>query len=171
MSEQETTREELLRRVREAAQREPRQVVYQDKSRVVPVDHAANLKEHLGTAFGFPPHLNDALRSWVDSVEQRWNRSAAPQSGEPGTRVDTLHLDFDSTELKDVLDELRGVVGRVAAVETAVADLKAALSDKPAPAGVQKAVADVEVPQPNPPEEDTPVEEAPAPIRRGRETC
>jgi hypothetical protein len=29
----------------------------------------------------------------------------------------------------------------------------------------------VEVPQPNPPEEDTPVEEAPAPIRRGRETC
>jgi hypothetical protein len=38
---------------------------------------------------------------------------------------------------------------RVKTLETAVADLHAALSDKPSPAAVQKAVADVEVPQPN----------------------
>jgi hypothetical protein len=51
--------------------------------------------------------------------------------------------------LKDDSAESGGLADRVKALEAAVADLHAALSDKPSPAAVQKAVADVEVPQPN----------------------
>lgn len=90
-------------------------------------EHAANLKEHLGRAFNFPPHLHDAFSAWIDSVEERMRAQAGPprRRGEPS------------------------VEDRVAAVETSVADLHAALSEKPSPATVQRAVADVEVPQPD----------------------
>lgn len=83
-------------------------------------EHAENLRHNLSMAFNFPPHLHDALRAWVDSVEERLTG---------GSQRETLS-------------------DRVAAVETAVADLHAALSDKMAPVGVRRAVADVEVPQP-----------------------
>jgi hypothetical protein len=62
-----------------------------------------------------------------------------PQVEQIGADLAALGGDAESASLTD----------RVKALETAVADLHAALSDKPAPAAVQKAVADVAVPQPN----------------------
>jgi hypothetical protein len=62
-----------------------------------------------------------------------------PEVEQIGADVAALEGDSGPSSLED----------RVRALETAVADLHAALSDKPSPAAVQKAVADVEVPQPN----------------------
>jgi hypothetical protein len=60
--------------------------------------------------------------------------------------VEQISADVGALEGDDAESSL---ADRVKALEAAVADLHAALSDKPSPAAVQKAVADVEVPQPN----------------------
>lgn len=54
-------------------------------------------------------------------------------------------------ELRAAPPPLSEVEARLGALEKAVADLHAALSDSPAPVGVQKAVADVEMPLANAP--------------------
>jgi hypothetical protein len=82
-------------------------------------EHATNLKLRLETAFNFPPHLQDAFRKWIDSVE-----------------------------LAIATTPSHRVASRLDVVERAVADLHDALSHPPAPAGVQKAVAEVEVDPP-----------------------
>jgi hypothetical protein len=70
---------------------------------------------------------------------RHYGASVRPQVEQIGADVAALEGDAESASLVD----------RVKALEAAVADLHAALSDKPSPAAVQKAVADVEVPQPN----------------------
>ena len=63
-------------------------------------------------------------------------------------------------QIEKFMEEVRGLrntiasnKNRIDAVEKSLTDLHTALSDKPAPVGVQNAVADVEVPEPKAKEE------------------
>ena len=70
-----------------------------------------------------------------------------PEPSPPGTN----QVPRMSDEQRQAMLYMQGLERRVAALEQGVADLHAALSGGPSPAGVQRAVADVQVPSPDSP--------------------
>jgi hypothetical protein len=87
--------------------------------------------------------LHDVLKRMSGVLVHLTGRGAGME-----VRPHAEQISADVAALEGAADST-GLEGRVKALEAAVADLHAALSDKPSPAAVQKAVADVEVPQPN----------------------
>jgi hypothetical protein len=92
----------------------------------------------------------------LHSILKRMAAVLAHLTGLPAglpARSQIEHIYADVTALEaaagNEVSESVSLADRVRTLETAVADLHAALSDKPAPAAVRKAVADVEVPQPD----------------------
>jgi hypothetical protein len=81
-----------------------------------PADDA--LRHHLGMAFDFPPHLRDALLSWVDSVEERLSGVPAPLAD----RVDAVEA-----RLADLHEAL--LTRGPKSVQAAVADVGAPEQD------------------------------------------
>lgn len=98
---------------------------------------STNLKRNLSRAFDLPNHVAHALATWVDHIEEALAGSETHRAPDEG-KNDDVDGDF--------IDRLDALELRLAGIERTVAEIHAALSSSPAPATVQRAMADVDPP-------------------------